>query len=256
MLLTVGCPVTPIFAQRSEQAAPQSVQVDWPAVVRDVQTLSPRLSTDPKDRGVLGTTPCERRQAPQQLRAQGRHGAAAHLNELVVDLFQAWRRYVPVLVPFETARFLSQKARSKGVAGARGRAEQRGFLYGAGGTLQRPEFTGYDALITYEPDALKGLGIASTRRRMVHIAGAALSYGRAEAGELVEDLQTQYPGLRRQQSDTEVAYTFRKYGVPYFAIVSCSNRPLDPNSLKCEQAEALLRVAVRNLQLVAAIRCR
>ena len=250
--LTVGCLATPILAQRSQQAVPQRVEIDWPAVARDALALSPQLAADPKDKAL---SPRLRSRAAGRLAGYAiKDGMTplALLNDLVVDVIpQVAAIPVPVLAPFETSRFLGEKARVRADSPRLQTSEHRSYLFGAGATLQLvPGTTGYDALVTYEPDALQGLGIASTRRRMVHIAGAALSYGRAEAGELVPDLQAQYPGLRRQQSDNEVAYTFRKYGVPYFAIVSCSYQPLDANALKCEQAEALLRVAVRNLRLI------
>jgi hypothetical protein len=250
MFLTVGCVVTPLLAQRGEQAVPRQVQIDWLAVVRDALTLSPQLSTNPTN-------------LPPRLRARvaGRLAgfaikdgttALALLNELVIDLIPGVATIpIPVLVPFETTRFLAEKARVKADSPRLQPGEHRRYLYGAGGTLQLvPDTTGYDALVTYEPNALRDLGVASMRRRMVHIAGASQSYGGDQPGELVEDMQAQFPGLRRQQNDNEVSYTFRKYGVPYFAVVSCSGRPLDPNGFKCEQAETLLRVAVRNLQLI------
>src|ERR1700674_3038481 len=87
MLLTVGCLVTPIFAQRSELAVPQPVQVDWSAMVRDVQTLSPQLSAGPKDKAFSA-----RHQASVAKRLNSyalKEGMVplAHLNELVVERF-------------------------------------------------------------------------------------------------------------------------------------------------------------------------
>jgi hypothetical protein len=251
-LLTVGCLVTPLLAQRSERAAPQPVEIDWGAVVRDVEALSPQLAAAPQDKAL---SPRLRGRVAQRLAGYAiKDGMRplAQLNELVADVIpEVARSPVPVLAPFETGRFIAEKARVKAQSPRLRAAEHRGFLYRAGGALQLvPGTTGYDAIVTYDRAALERLGIAATKPRMVHIAGASLSYGRAEAGELVQDLQAQYPGLRRQQSEDEVAYTFRKYGVPYFAIVSCSSRPLDVGALKCEQAETLLRDAVSNLRLI------
>ena len=99
MLLTVGCLVTPIFAQRSEQAVPQSVQVDWPAVVRDVQTLSPRLSTDPKDKAFSALHHASVAKRLNSYALKEGMAPLAHLNELVVDLFPGMATVpVPVLV--------------------------------------------------------------------------------------------------------------------------------------------------------------
>jgi hypothetical protein len=251
--LALGCLVTPILAQTAERAVPQQAQIDWPAVVQDAQALAPQLSTESTDNALSPRLQSSITKRLDSYELKDGMVPLAQLNELVAGLVPGVAKApVPVLVPFETAKFLSQEAVvPKGGNRSRPQSEHRQFLYGSGGSLQLvPGTTGYDALVTYEPAALKALGIQSTRRRVVHIAGATLSYGRTEAGELVEPLQAQYPGLRRQQSDEEVAYTFRKYGVPYFASVWCSNRPLDPHALKCEQAEALLRVTVQNLRLI------
>jgi hypothetical protein len=249
-MLTVGCLVSPILAQRSDGARPQPVQVDWAAVARDMQTVSPELATETPELP-------PRRRARVERRLSGyavKEGMAplALLNDALVDVVPGVEKIrIPVLVPFETSRFLGEKASPTLESRPLHPREHRGYLFGAGGGLQLlPGSAGYDALVTYEPEALQALGIASMRRRMVHIAGAALSYGSAEAGELVGDMQAQLPGLRRHEGDNEVAYTFRKYGVPYFAVVSCSNQPLYPNALPCQQAEILLRTAVQNLRLI------
>jgi hypothetical protein len=202
LFLTVGCLVTPILAQRGEQAVPRQVQIDWLAAVRDAQTLSPQLSTNPTD-------------LPSRLRASVADRLSGYaikdgmtplalLNELVIDLFPGVATIpMPVLVPFETARFLAEKARVKANSPRLQPGEHRRYLYGAGGTLQLvPDTTGYDALVTYEPDALRNLGIASTRRRMVHIAGGTQSYGGDQPGDLVEDMQAQFPGLRDRRTTT------------------------------------------------------
>lgn len=250
--LTVSLLIGPLHAQRAETPIPQKAQVDWSAAARDAQSLSPLLSRAPQDKAF---TRRHRSRVTRRLdRLTIKEGMAplAHLNEVAVELFPGVATVpIPVLAPFETSRFLNEKARFKD-GGARSRVNmRREFLHDAGSTLQIvPDATGYDAIVTYEPGALGRRGIASRKRRMVHIAGAAQSYGGAETGDLVADLQAEYPGLRRYLGEDEVGYSFRKYGVPYFAIASCSSGRTDPEALTCEQAEDLLRITVRNLRLL------
>ena len=249
--LTVSLLIGPLHAQRSETPVPQQVQVDWSAAARDAQSLSQLLTLAPKDKAF---SPRHRSRVMQRLeRYTVKEGMVplAHLNEAVADLFPGVATVpIPVLAPFETSRFLNERARFKD--GPRLRQNmRREFLQDAGGTLQvAPGATGYDAIVTYDSAALGRRGIASAKRRMVHIAGAAQSYGRAETGDLVADMQAEFPGLRRYLGDDEVGYTFRKYGVPYFAIASCSSERTEPEALTCEQAEDLLRITVRNLRLL------
>ena len=252
LLLTLGCLVTPIFAQRSEQAVAQPVQVDWPAVVRDAQTLSPQLSSDPKDKAFSARHRTSVAKRLDSYALKDGMVPLAHLNEHVVELFPGVATVpVPVLVPFETARFLSQKARSKGDRPRLRPSQHRDFLYGAGGNVRLvPGTTGYDALVTFAPSTLQSLGITSKEKPLLHIGGSALTYGDAEPGVLVAELQDQYPGLRRSRNEEDVTYTFRKYGVPYFATVVCTDTPTNQNVLKCEQADALVRAALRNFHLI------
>ena len=96
-----------------------------------------------------------------------------------------------------------------------------------GGVDAAVDRLGLDARLAREPaDELFGepLGIDADRL-------AGFSRGGSARGD----------GLRRQRGEDEVGYTFRKYGVPYFAVVSCSEAPLPSYALNCEQAEALLR---------------
>ena len=250
MLATLACIATPIFAQRSGPVTPQLVEIDWPAAARDALALSPQLSADLKQ-----VAPRLRVRAGEHLaKYAGKDGMLpiALLNGVMSDLFPGVAAIpIPVLVPFETKRFFDDKQNVRTSRRPLRANEHRSYLHGAGVAMQLiPGTTGYDALITYEPDALKALGISSTRRRLVHMAGTALSYGGAQSGEAVEDMQRDYPGLRRHPGYDEVAYTFRRYGAPYLLMVSCSNESPDPNAFKCDQAETLLRAAVRNLQLI------
>ena len=94
---------------------------------------------------------------------------------------------------------------------------------------------------------LRDLTIPEALRPQLHIAGTFLTYGNGAEGEIVEGMQELYPGLRRLLGDDEATYTFRKYGVPYFINLACSNGPPQPEALTCTQADAVVRIVLRDL---------
>jgi hypothetical protein len=100
------------------------------------------------------------------------------------------------------------------------------------------------------PKLLRDVGLAATLEPQLHIAGTFLIYGSGADGELVADLQGLYPGLRRSLGADEVTYTFRKYGVPYFINAACANSPTDGKAVACPQAEAIIRVVLRDLRVI------
>jgi len=238
---------SPAAAQPTEVATPRPVTADWPAVVRDVVALSPKLAQRREE------MPRRRSRIAKRLgSAVYKEGMAplARLNALVADRFPGLAGVpVPVLVPFETWSFLNSASHGHGRQ-RKGRGEAE-FLFGAGGTVDIVRGkTGYDALVTFTPSALEKLGLTSKQNRLLHIGGSALTYGGTAVGESVAELEDLFPGLRRTRHEDEVTYSLVKYGVPYFASVSCSDRPFHPDRLNCAEAERLLRSAVRNLSLV------
>ena len=113
-----------------------------------------------------------------------------------------------------------------------------------------PGLSGYDAILTVSAKLLRDLGLAATIEAQLHIAGTFLIYGSGEEGEPVAELQDLYPGIRRSLGTEEVTYTFRKYGVPYFINADCSNTRPAVRSLSCTQADAVIRVVLRDLRLL------
>jgi hypothetical protein len=250
LLATFMASSPPVQGQPAARAVPEKVIVDWQAVARDALTLSPRLGI-----AVSDLRPQLRARVASRLaRYETREGMQplALLNEFAAHALPGMTAIpVPVLLPFETARFVEEWAPRAGRPERLRQEEYRRYLHGTDGTLQLvPGRTGYDALIVYQPRALSTLGIASRKPRLVHLAGAALSYQGAAGGDPVADLEGDFPGLRRQRGEDEVGYTFRRYGVPYFAIVSCSDDPAAADALSCAQAEQLLRATLRNITLV------
>jgi murein DD-endopeptidase MepM/ murein hydrolase activator NlpD len=248
VLPTVWLMGTPSQAQQDQKAAPKRAQIDWQAAARDAEALSPQLSASADSKelpeqharklpGVLEKYTVKERMLP-----------LAHLSALTEHVYSGIAAIpIPALAPIDTTRFLSAR-----VEGGRFRpVTKRTFLGESIESMEvLPGRSGYDAIVTVSSSMLRELGIAEKLKPQLHIGGSALIYGSAEDGEIVADLQGQYPGLRRLLGADEVTYTFRKYEVPYFINVACSNAPPTANSLACTQADAIVRVVLRDLRLI------
>jgi hypothetical protein len=235
-------------AQRDEQAVARRAQIDWATAARDAQALSPQIGA-----------PSLRRTLPDEHTARAgrllesytvKEGTLplADLNSATGQLYTGADTVpVPVLAPVDTGRFVSRR-----LGADRGQGDTpASFLSEAISSMEfLPGKSGYDAILTVSPKLLGELGIPAALQPQLHLAGTALIYGSSETGELVADLQSQYPGLRRTLGAEEVTYTFQRYGVPYFINIDCSNGPPAPDSLTCAQAEAIMRVVLRDLQLL------
>jgi hypothetical protein len=154
----------------------------------------------------------------------------AHLNVFMAAMYPDVQTVpVPVLAPVDTSRFLVEFART----GSLPREAAQSFL---GPAITQMQFmaktTGYDAILTVNPDLLRRRNIANVDLVQVHLGGTGLLYERETQrkgwgpdarGALVKDkdLRALYPGLRRHVSADDVTYNFIKYGVPYFANISC-----------------------------------
>ena len=228
---------------------PELVQIAWPAAARDAQGLLPDLAAPA---AIKLFTP------QHHARAGGRFESftvkegmlpLAHLSEAMALAYPGVAAVpIPVLAPVDTARFLTEAA---GADQDQQLAEQASLGRSIEGIQFLPGLSGYDAVLTVSAKALRDLDIVLTYKPQVHIAGTALSYGGANRGEpVLPGLQDLYPDLRRLLSADEVSYTFRKYGVPYFANVSCLQGPRLPGRLACEQADAIVHVVLRDLHLI------
>ncbi|MGE0767493.1 MAG: M23 family metallopeptidase [Hyphomicrobiaceae bacterium] len=238
----------PAEAQRDEQAVARRVEIDWPAAARDAQALSPLLAA-PTTSG---------RWPPQHLaRARKRLESytvkedmlpLALLNERAGQIYRGVESVpIPVLAPVDATRLLTEWARASG-----GKAKEGATYHSP--SIVKLQFvagpSGYDMIATTSAKAMRDHGLAVGLKPQLHIAGSVLMYDGDEPGEPVPELQDLYPGLRRTLGAEEVTYTFRKYGVPYFVNVNCSNDPPVASRLSCRQADAIVREALRGLRLI------
>jgi murein DD-endopeptidase MepM/ murein hydrolase activator NlpD len=151
---------------------------------------------------------------------------------------------VPVLLPFDTATYLSDEA--AGTVGDRSKY----FAGLDGATLFFPGPSGYDAALSLRRQAGPGgLTLTFADRIDVQISGSSLVYElegpSVPEGTAVPELESQYPGIRRVLLESHLRYTFVRFGVPYFVSILCNDGPNRARRLSCREAD---KVAVHVLQ--------
>ena len=129
---------------------------------------------------------------------------------------------MPVLLPFDTARYLE--------AGADGAPDRLSLSrYQADfrpADLFHAGPAGYDAVFSLEPGAGDGMPQRTFARPVeVQITGSILIYDLADPlggkGEPVKALAAQFPDMRRFIREGYVRYAFTRFGVPYVVSIQC-----------------------------------
>jgi murein DD-endopeptidase MepM/ murein hydrolase activator NlpD len=158
---------------------------------------------------------------------------------------------VPVLLPFDTATFLSDRA-----AGLDQAKPTDAYLAGFHITkFFFPGPSGYDAALTIRPSDVAELSdLNFSDQAEVLISGSSVLYELdspvLEKGAPVPALEPDFPGIRRLLIESRVRYTFVRYGVPYMVSVLCFDGSSHAHQLTCRQAD---RIVVRFLQSLSVV---
>src|SRR5262245_49892008 len=161
---------------------------------------------------------------------------------------------VPVLLPFDAARFLRDRAAASDPAAASASAPADNYLFGFSSVaFFYPGPAGYDAVVIARAQEMRELGIGFSDSIYIHIAGSALLYQVDEpkgiTGWPVHGLD-EIPGIRRMFLENYVRYTFVRYGVPYVVAIECSDGRLRFRRMSCRDAN---KVAVRFLKALRVV---
>jgi hypothetical protein len=160
---------------------------------------------------------------------------------------------VPVLLPFDTSADLRERM-SVGGGIAPAVAPITDYLSGFQAVpFFHPGPAGYDAVVVADPQEMRDLDIGYPEPIHILISGSALVYeleqsAGAIGGPVNGELESGFPGARRIFLDSQVRYTFVRYGVPYAIAIACSEGGSRSGMLTCREAD---KVAVR---LIAALR--
>src|SRR6516225_8293395 len=134
---------------------------------------------------------------------------------------------VPVLLPFDTAAFLRDRAAASDPAAASANSPADDYLSGFNAVpFFYPGPAGYDAMVIARAQEMRELGIGFSDPIYIHIGGSALVYQldepRGVIGWPVHGLD-EFPAIRRTFLENYVRYTFVRYGVPYVVAIECSD---------------------------------
>jgi hypothetical protein len=168
---------------------------------------------------------------------------------------------VPVLLPFDTAAFLRDRAAAAAqpttiaTAPATTASVSPGdYLFGFGAVpFFYPGPAGYDAVVVVRAQDMPELKIGFGNPIAIHIGGSALVYQLDEPNGMigwpVHGLD-EIPGLRRMYLETYVRYTFVRFGVPYVVSIECSDGALRLRRMSCRDADKIATRFLKALHVV------
>jgi hypothetical protein len=220
-----------LMAAATVTAAAEEMQVprlsqsnpDWNAVAADIAALSPAPPPPPSDAS-----------APVPL-TDGRQVIAA-LNRATAELFPGIAAStVPVLLPFDTAAFLNDRA--AGVTNKHADDYLAGFHPSP---FFLPGPAGYDAMFTAHASEMPELGISFSGRIDVFISGFELLYELDEPVGMIErpvkGVGADFLGIRHVLLENYARNTFTRYGVPYVVSILCFDGGSRYRMISCRDA--------------------
>jgi hypothetical protein len=221
--LVLAAGIMSAAAQGMKSPRISHVQVDWATLAADLNALDA-----PKP---------EAREPAENLAWLNRASGARFANIAASP--------VPVLLPFDAAAYLRD--------GAAGRTASADGAY-LSGFHSAPFFYagpgGYDAVVAARAQEMRELGIGYSKPIYVHISGSALLYELDRPAGMIGwpvngGLEADFPGIRRLYLESQVRYTFVRYGVPYAVAIDCFEGASRFGKISCRKAD---KVAVRLLR--------
>ena len=177
--------------------------------------------------------------------------ALVQLNAITSPIFAGiGRSSVPVLLPFDTARYLE--------AGADGASDRMSLSHYQADFRPVDLFhagpSGYDAVFSLDPGAGDGLPSRTFARPVeVQITGSSLIYDLADPrggkGAPVKALAAQFPDMRRFIREGYVRYAFTRFGVPYVVSIQCLDSAPRARRLACREAYPIAERFLKALRI-------
>jgi hypothetical protein len=215
-----------------EMKSPQvsSEDVDWAAVRTALSDLSPLMAEE----------------HPDATKAD----ALARLNEATQSAFpNIAASPIPVLLPFDTATFLKDKAANKGAAPDRSKYFG-GFT--ASNVFFYPGPAGYDASILLQPQDSGSLQFGKSVDAQISASSVIyeLDAPSMPEGSPIPELEAQFPGIRRLTLENHLRYTFVRFGVPYVVTMMCTEGGRHERRLSCRDADKVGIQFLKSLNIV------
>jgi hypothetical protein len=237
--LVLAAAVMAAAAQEMKSPGISPTHVDWDAVA--VELAGP---TAPDSAATGAEAP-----APSAINPAMAAELVASLNRATGERFaDIATSPVPVLLPFDTAAFLRDRA-AKPAADRGANAPAGNYLLGFNAVpFFYPGPAGYDAVVVARAQEMRELGIGFSDPIHIHISGSALVYALDEPTGMIgwpvhalDDIA----GVRRMYLESNVRYTFVRYGVPYVVAIECFDGASRFRKPSCRDAD---KVAVRFLK--------
>jgi hypothetical protein len=242
--LALAAAILAAAAQEMKSPRISPTHVDWDAVAAELAAI-----TAP---GAAG--PDAEAHTPPAIDPAAATELVASLNRATSERFaDIAASPVPVLLPFDTAAFLRNRAAkiaAKAAAASSGATAPAGnYLLGFNAVqFFYPGPAGYDAVVVARAQEMREVGIGFSEPIYIHISGSALVYDLGEPTGMIgwpvhglDDI----PGVRRMYLESHVRYTFVRYGVPYVVAIECFEGGSRFRKPSCRDAD---RVAVRFLK--------
>jgi hypothetical protein len=206
------------------------INPDWTAVAADLNSIG-TLTTPPLPLQTQSGEPATA-EAAQPIGAQ----SIANLNRATAELFpNIAASSVPVLLPFDTAAFL--KDRAAGITDKPMDDYLSGFHLSP---FFLPGPSGYDAMFTAQASEMPELGISFSGRIDVFISGFALLYDIDQPVGMVErpvkGLGADFLGIRHLLLENYARNAFERYGVPYVVSILCFDGGSRYRMISCRDA--------------------
>jgi Peptidase family M23 len=206
--------VAAVLAATAQEMKPPRISpthVDWDAVAAELVAITAPSATGPD--AETHTPPAIDPAVATEL--------VANLNRATGERFaDIAASPVPVLLPFDTGAFLRNRAANGGANAPAGN-----YLLGFNAVpFFYPGPAGYDAVVVARAQEMRELGIGFSEPIHIHISGSALVYALDEPTGMIgwpvhglDDI----PDVRRMYLESNVRYTFVRYGVPYVVAIEC-----------------------------------
>jgi murein DD-endopeptidase MepM/ murein hydrolase activator NlpD len=180
--------------------------------------------------------------------------ALVQLNAITSQFFAGIdQSAVPVLLPFDTANFLS--ARASGAPASLSLAHYQAGFQPAEMFMAGP--AGYDAEFALAPGDPGLPQLTFAKPVEVQITGSILTYDITDPlggkGEPVKALAGQFPDLRRVIREGYVRYAFTRFGVPYVVSIQCLDTVPRAGRLACREASAVAERFLRALRVAGGL---
>jgi hypothetical protein len=242
--LALAAAILAAAAQEMKSPRISPTHVDWDAVAAELAAITAPGATGPD--AEAHTPPAIDPAVATELVASLNRATSERFADIAASP-------VPVLLPFDTAAFLRNRAAkiaAKAAAASSGASAPAGNHLLGFNAVQffYPGPAGYDAVVVARAQEMRELGIGFSEPIYIHISGSALVYDLDEPAGMIgwpvhglDDI----PGVRRMYLESHVRYTFVRYGVPYVVAIECFEGGSRFRKPSCRDAN---RVAVRFLK--------